>query len=355
MRTIAAILSMPLGLALLLAGLASIALGRADLTAWGWLWSFEALALGAGLATWWREEGRGARALGAALVGLVLLASMRIAFFGGSDRAFLVVLGEDGREVGSARWVDRLFEERDAAMVGSRALVALGLVPAREFPTLPALLARSYEAAEEDAPRLGTPIPATLLGLQSAEASDTIVVAPTRGDARLGVVFLHGYAGSFALQCLEVARALPEARTACPATGFEGDWARDERTVRNTIAYLRARGAERIVLVGLSAGGIGASRLAPRLAGSIDRLVLLSGVSPSAPTPPVPTVVLQGEADRMVPTARVRRWAAGRPRVRLVVLPGTHFVLLEARSEVARALRRFVIRRDAPTSSQAHR
>ncbi|GAB4207197.1 MAG: hypothetical protein OHK0013_24620 [Sandaracinaceae bacterium] len=93
------------------------------------------------------------------------------------------------------------------------------------------------------------------------------------------------------------------------------------------------------MLVGLSAGGIGASRLAPRLAGSIDRLVLLSGVSSSAPTPPVPTLVLHGDDDRMVPTARVRRWATGRARVRFVIVPGTHFVLLEERAAIARAAR----------------
>jgi pimeloyl-ACP methyl ester carboxylesterase len=346
MRHLAVLLCAPVGLLLVVAGLASIALGRASLSPWGWLWSLDACLLGVGLATWSREDGRSARALVVALVGLVSLASARVAFFGGGDRAFLVVLDDEGREVSAARWIDRLFEERDASMVGSRALVALGLVPAREFPALPALLDASYDAAEEDAPRLGTPVPATLLGLQSPEASDTIVVEPRGGDGTLGVVFLHGYAGSFALQCLEVARALPEARTACPATRFDGAWQRREgaRSTRGAIAYLRRRGATRIVLAGLSAGGVGASLLAPRLGREIDALVLLSGVSRAAPVPPVPTLVVQGDDDRMMSTAAVRRWARGRRRVRYVELPGTHFVLLEERPAIADVLRRFVAR-----------
>lgn len=53
----------------------------------------------------------------------------------------------------------------------------------------------------------------------------------------------------------------------------------------------------------------------------------------------------------MVPTARVRRWATGRARVRFVIVPGTHFVLLEERAAIARALRAFVIGDDGATST----
>jgi pimeloyl-ACP methyl ester carboxylesterase len=246
--------------------------------------------------------------------------------------------------VSRARLVDRLFEERDAAMVGSRLLVLIGAVRAREFRTLPALLAASYPEAEADAPRLGTPIPATLLGLQRAEAFDAIVVAPHGPPSGLGVVFLHGFAGNFALQCLEVARVARAhgALTICPSTRFEGDWWRGdgESITRASIAHLRARGAREIVLVGLSNGGIGASRLAPRFGSEIDGLVLLSGLSPRAPTPHVPTLVVQGDRDAMVPTRAVRAWARGRARVRYVELSGTHLVLLEERERVAEALGR---------------
>jgi pimeloyl-ACP methyl ester carboxylesterase len=343
-RWLAAIVCVPLGLLLALAGLLSIALGRAELTVWGWLWSLDALAIAVGLVTIVSRHPTLVRLRIGGGLGLVLLPLVRVAFYGGADAARLVVIDRAGEEVSRARVIDRLFEERDASMVGSRLLVLAGAVPAREFPTLPALLAASYPEVEADAPRLGTPIPATLLGLQRADAFDAIVVAPEGPSSRLGVVFLHGFAGNFALQCLEVARVARAhgAITICPSTRFEGDWWRGdgETITRASIAHLRARGAEEIVLVGLSNGGVGASRLAPRLGREIDGLVLLSGLSPRAPTPQVPTLVVQGDHDAMVPTRAVRAWARGRARVRYVELPGTHFVLLEERERVADALGR---------------
>jgi pimeloyl-ACP methyl ester carboxylesterase len=343
-RWLAAIVCVPLGLLLALAGLLSVALGRTELTVWGWLWSFDALALAVGLVTIVSRHPTLVRLRIGGGLGLVLLALVRVAFYGGTDAARLVVIDRAGEESSRARLLDRLFEERDAAMVGSRLLVLVGAVPAREFPSLPALLAEAYPRVERETPRLGTPIPATLLGLQRADAFDAIVVAPGTGEGELGVVFLHGFAGNFALQCLEVARAARAegAITICPSTRFEGDWWRGdgEDIVRASIAHLRARGAREIVLVGLSNGGVGASRLAPRLGREIDGLVLLSGLSPRAPSAAVPTLVIQGDRDTMVRTSAVRAWARGRARVRYVELPGTHFVLLEERERVAEALRR---------------
>lgn len=343
-RWLLAVVTVPTGVLLALAGLASLALGRTELTPWGWLWSLEALALAVGLVTIVSQGRTLVRLRLVSGAALLVLALVRVVFFGGTGAARLVVIDRHGDEVAGTRVVDRLFEERDAAMVGSRLLVLVGAVPAREFPTLPALLAEAYPPLERDAPRLGTPIPATLLGLQRADAFDAIVVAPGAGAGELGVVFLHGFAGNFALQCLEVARVArgQGALTICPSTRFEGDWWRGdgEEIVRASIAHLRARGARDIVLVGLSNGGVGASRLAPRLGREIDGLVLLSGLSPRAPSSAVPTLVIQGDRDTMVRTSAVRAWARGRSRVRYVELPGTHFVLLEERERVAEALRR---------------
>lgn len=357
-RVLLAVVAAPVGVALVIAGLASIALGRFELTVWGWLWSIESVALGVGLLLVLSRSVATERLRRGSFAGLALLALVRITFFGGDERVSLVVLDRDGAVVSSARWIDRLFEERDASIVGSRFLVALDAVPAREFHTLPGLLERSYPAAESDAPRLGTPIPATLIDLQTADAFDTIVVEPRGSTSEVGVVFLHGSAGSFALQCLEVARVARDggARTLCPATRFEGDWWRGdgEAIVRGSIAHLRSRGARRIVLVGLSNGGIGASRLAPRLRGEIDALVLLSGASSHAGTPGVPTLVLQGDDDTMVRTRAVRGWARGRAGVRYVELSGTHFVLLERREEVASVLAEALHRVAGVEEGEAH-
>ncbi|MFO0709926.1 MAG: hypothetical protein U0353_08810 [Sandaracinus sp.] len=342
-----ALLASPLALSLVLAGLASIALGNVALSGWGWLWSIASIALGAALLTLASARARWAHLRRASVLGLAALALVRIALFGGDDAARLVVLDRDGALVSDARLVDRLFEERDASMVGSRFLVLTRAVPAREFPTLPALLEASYDATEHDVPHLGTPIPATLLGLQRADAFDAILVAPAAPASDVGVVFLHGFAGNFALQCVEVARVARSrgARTLCPSTRFAGDWWQGdgEAIVRASIAHLRAHGARRVVLVGLSNGGVGASRLAPRLGREIDALVLLSGVggrapSPRVPTLVVPTLVVQGDRDAMMSTHAVRAWARGRAHVRYVELPGTHFVLLEERARVAELL-----------------
>jgi pimeloyl-ACP methyl ester carboxylesterase len=343
-RCLAAAAAAPPALALALAGLLAPALGRAELSVWGWLWSFEAVALAVGLGTIPSRRRRFARVRAAGVAGLVLLGLVRTTLFGGSETAHLVVIDRAGHVASGARLLDRLFEERDAAMVGSRLLVLAGAVRASEFRNLPSLLAQSYPQLEQDAPRLGTPIPATLLGLQRADAFDAIVVAPEGAPSGLGVVFLHGLAGNFALPCLEVARAARRsgAETICPSTRFEGDWWRGdgEAIIRASIAHLRSRGARAIVLVGLSHGGLGASRLAGRLGREIDGLVLVSGVAANAPTPRVPTLVVQGERDAMARTGAVRAWARGRVRVRYVELPGTHFVLLEERARVAEALRR---------------
>jgi len=336
------------GLAIGAAGVLAIAFGRTELSGWGWLWSIEALVLGVALLGA-PLEGRRVRMLriGSA-VALLSLVLVRIAIRGEGEGVSLVVLDREGHVRSSARWLDRLFEERDASVVGSRVLVALEAVPSREFPTLPALLASAYDELGDDVSHAGTPVPSTLIGLQDPDTSDALVVEPHQAEASLGVVFLHGYGGSFALQCLEVARALRElpAPTVCPATSFDGGWWRPEGqdVARAAISYLRARGAERIVLVGLSNGARGAALLAPRLRGEIDALVLLSGTARDAPTPPVPTLVVQGSRDTMMTTSRVRAWARGRARVRYVEIPGTHFVLLEEREAVARALREFVSR-----------
>ncbi|MCA9575783.1 MAG: hypothetical protein H6726_03595 [Sandaracinaceae bacterium] len=193
------------------------------------------------------------------------------------------------------------------------------------------------------------PVPTTLLDGQGPDAFDAIVVRLRPEDAPavpLGIVFLHGFAGNFALQCLEVARSARAvgALTVCPSTTFDGRWAEPagEATVRASIAYLRAEGAQRMVLAGISAGAIGASQLAPRLDATVDGMVLLSGVSSRAATPRVPTLLVQGDHDAMVRTARVRAWAHGHPRVRYRELPGTHFVLLEQRADVARELTVFL-------------
>jgi pimeloyl-ACP methyl ester carboxylesterase len=328
-------------LSLSLVALLSIILGRTEMSLWGWSYSLVALGLALQIAPTRLRERFGNWVEVPSLL-LVLLCAVRIAFYGASERASLVTIDAHGRITGGARWIDRLFEERDASMVGSRLLIATGMVPP-EFPTLPSLLIASYPAHEAFAPRLATPVLSTLLGLDNEDANNAILVRSTQQAPTLGVIFLHGYAGNFAFQCLEIAAAVAplSAEVICPSDHFVGRWSDPAalRIIDSSIAILRARGAQRIVLVGLSNGAIGASRHADEL--DINALVLISGVSSRAPTPRVPTLLLQGRSDAMVSTSRVRAWARAHPRVRYVELPGTHFVLIEQRAAMRRAMRAF--------------
>jgi pimeloyl-ACP methyl ester carboxylesterase len=160
-----------------------------------------------------------------------------------------------------------------------------------------------------------TPAIATYLGLQSSASFDAIVIRPPvqRVAADAAVVFLHGYAGNFYVYCWEMAQAAAPANllTLCPSVGPDGKWwlAHGNATLKATLEYAHSIGMNRIYLAGLSNGAAGASVLAlahqPRLAG----LVLISGASAEQPAS-IPTLVVQGSTDQMMPAALARAYAA---------------------------------------------
>lgn len=327
------LVAIPLGgLALL-----SIVASRAGLSLLGWAWVSLLIALAA---LSWRSTRRTTVATGIAfgfvVVGLAVGEATK------PDRVRLVRIDRQG-DVSEAVFPERLFDERDSALVGAQVLVWLGAVKAPEFPDFPAVLREAYGAVELTR---GSPVQATLFGLQRPARSTTVFVDSTAKDAHVGVVFLHGYGGNFALQCLVVARAVEAfAVTACPSVGFDGAWWTDdgEATVRGAIAALKKRGAKTIVLSGLSNGGAGASLLAGRLAAELSGLVLLSGVADGAELPAIPTLLIQGNRDGMMRTPAVRAWFGEHrhSQFEYLELEGTHFLILERRDEVGRALVRF--------------
>ena len=126
-----------------------------------------------------------------------------------------------------------------------------------------------------------------------------------------------------------------------------------EEFVRDAIASLRARGKTRIYLAGLSNGGIGASRLAPRLADEkLAGLVLVSGAAPDARASTVPTLVLQGRNDTQVSAAVVHAYAS-RSHAKYVEYTAGHFVLLVDRDHVAAAITDWLVRTDGPLTSRS--
>jgi pimeloyl-ACP methyl ester carboxylesterase len=186
----------------------------------------------------------------------------------------------------------------------------------------------------------------TTFGRQGPDGFDTLVFEASGPAASAGVVFLHGYGGSFRLECwlvAEAARAIG-AITVCPATGFRGHWnGRDgERTVRAALDYLHARGVRRVYLAGLSNGAAGASTLAPKFAPMLSGLILISGAPSGGTAARLPALVIYGERDRVAPAAAARAFAA-RAQASYLGLEGGHFVLLmrrvQARDAIASWLR----------------
>jgi hypothetical protein len=239
---------------------------------------------------------------------------------------------------GDVRAVDRLVDERDVAVNASRAIAWTRFVRDPDVPLLPDAMRRAYDDMQREEGALPSPFVATYLGLERPGASDTLELWR---DGAGAVVFLHGSAGNFTMSCWLFGRAAAKAglTTVCPSTGWRGDWwtPGGEAIVRDAIASLRARGKTRVLLAGLSNGAIGASRLAPRLAGDIAGLVLVSGAAADAGAPGVPTLVVQGRRDRQIAASVVHAYAE-RAGATYVELDDGHFALVVDRERAERAI-----------------
>lgn len=316
-----------------LGALGVVALSHGTLSGSGWGWV--AVALAAGLCLAAPSRARAA----VLLVATVTVGCLR----GCPDPGRIVVRSMDSSgALGPAPLLDRLVDERDAALVGSRLLVMSGALRAPELPMLPVVLDDAYGTLENSTTTF-TPIVSALLGLESPMRSTTIVVTAEVETPRLGLISLHGYGGNWVVQCAAVARAVPEAITLCPSMSISGAWwtPDGEAIVKAALLNLEHRGVHRVVLAGLSNGAVGVSRLVPRLEPRIDAAILISGVASAAPVPVVPTLLIQGRTDGLMRTATVLEWArlhAG-PTLAVSVLPGTHFVLLEHPELVTEAIR----------------
>ena len=257
----------------------------------------------------------------------------------------LVLFWLSARALASDR---RPSNEAGVALLGTRVLVSNGMLRDPDASRVAAAMSAAYDRmrADEEDPR--SPV---VLGPApfSPQTPELLTYEPrTKGDVRgdLAVIFLHGYGGRFALPCWQVARAAAQssAVTACPDVGTDGAWwsAEGERIVRDTVVALQGAGAKRIVLMGLSNGGIGATRLSARMKGAFVGLVLLSGADPNVGAAGVPTLVMHGRRDAMVSQESSRIYAT-RAHASFVDLPSGHFaMLLDAATvdpEIARFLR----------------
>ena len=254
---------------------------------------------------------------------------------------------------GDVRAIDRVVDERDMAVNASRAIAYTHFMKDPDVPELPNAMRDAYDQMAREEGDLPSPFAATYLGLQRPGASDAIEFMRD-GDA--AVVFLHGSAGNFTMSCWLFARAASQAglSTTCPSTTWVGDWWSHpgEKIVRDSIAKLRARGKKRIYLAGLSNGGIGASRLAPRLSDEkLTGLILVSGAAPDASASQLPTLVVQGRGDAQISAAVCRAYAT-RANAKYVEFDAGHFVLLVEREKTQRAITDWLRRTDGAIASR---
>jgi pimeloyl-ACP methyl ester carboxylesterase len=242
----------------------------------------------------------------------------------------------------SSRWVGRLLDEQDVSLAGTYVVSRWWRLPPGERSGLAPATRAAYVEMRDDLGTTPSPSLDTALGRQVPGAFDTIVVWREAGSrAEAAVVFLHGYGGSFTLECWLVARAADAigAITACPATDRRGRWSdpEGEQTLRATLHYLHCRGVRRVYLAGLSNGALGASRLAPRFASSLAGLILISGAPSEGATAGLPALVVQGEHDPMASTPAARAFAT-RNHARYAGFDAGHFVLLTHRERARTAI-----------------
>jgi len=245
--------------------------------------------------------------------------------------------------VGEARpWVAtvaaHVAAEEDLAVGAARFFRLVGLLPEGHSHALPDAFRGTYAEMDEVEGAVPSPQLPTLLQVQSREGFDVLVHEGGDGGT---LVFLHGFGGGVTAVCWQIAQAAADAGmdTLCPSMGTRGDWWTREGRAILEATLERAEGP--IVLAGLSNGARGAAIQAPRIRRRIRGLILVSGAARDAGRAGVPTLVIQGEDDRMFSTAVVRGYAR-RTGARYEELTGGHFVFLTKRSTIRSMISAFL-------------
>lgn len=303
----------------------------ASMTAWLILIAF-ALVLS-------RTKFKRAPMIAGALLLAVLSARLVRFYVPGPIRLISLPSGAPGLPLGA------LVDERDGTLLMGQALLRMGRFNRKEAAEFLPSLRQTYESMP---PLFPTPAVATYLGLQSPERSDALLIEPTKSlDSKVGIVFLHGFAGNFSVYCWQFSKAASaiSAATLCPSLGPRGDWWRGHglATIQRAIAYLKGRGYRRIYLAGLSNGSVGAGAHASKL--KLAGLILISGAPTKRSVPGLETLVVHGSLDTMAPVASARRYARASD-VSMVEFKSGHFVFLDRGSEVIDVVSKWLLQRE---------
>lgn len=285
-----------------------------------------------------------------ALVWVLVIFGIRIVRVHSGPTVSFRTMPNDSR----VRVVNQLVEEGDLSGLASAWLPRLGGFPeAEDTEHFHSRMHDLYKALREEEGYLPSVVPATYLGLQSPESFDLVRfshaeprvaldgMSANREPSTHAVLFLHGSAGSSIGLCWCIAKPARSLamRTYCPSVGPDAAWLSEpgRATIRHTIETMRAEGASHIHLVGLSAGGAAASLLASEMANELASVSVISGASAEATDPGIPTVVVHGSRDAMMPIALGRGYAE-RAGVELLELPSGHFAIIDNPEEVSHHL-----------------
>lgn len=255
----------------------------------------------------------------------------------------------------TARVVNRLAEEGDLSGLAAAWLPRLGAFPADENTSqFSDRMNGLYSRLRSAEGSLASTVPATWLGKQSPEAFDLITVRhaairtaadnmPVHRQAHShAVLFLHGSAGSSMGLCWALALSAKEVgmTTYCPSVGPDAAWASAEglETIAITRRLMTEEGASSFHLVGLSGGAAAACSLVAGLTEKPTSMVLISGAAPEGTTGGVPTLLIHGTNDAMMPVSLARNFAEREPTAELLELEAGHFALIDQPETISNRL-----------------
>lgn len=231
--------------------------------------------------------------------------------------------------------------------------VLLGLPPDQANGLLP-LVSRRYEAMAVDPVYAQVPsaLPYCFAAIQPKKGRATVYAPDHLTPATKLLVFLHGYGGSFLWYQHYLSERFPDRVILCPAFGISGG-SMSAGYVREAIRAAQAQFGWKPTappdLVGLSAGGFGASVIFNSSRSDFRSLLVLAAYPPAA----VETAILArtnaaflaGDQESFVLDGRWRRWQEGQKRrpeagaLFSLVPGGGHFFILTHPEETTLWLR----------------
>ncbi|MFN8382990.1 MAG: hypothetical protein U0V02_13665 [Anaerolineales bacterium] len=282
----------------------------------------------------------------AGLIAALLIAISRILMGGlfSTSNLEMVTLPR-GKET---RWMSYILDEQDGLIFGEAFFHQIGGDSSTEHEGITSSLYSAYSEMKAAEGVVPSPVISTYLNLQQPSAFDVIMVGPKNNlHPETGVIFLHGFMGNVTSQCWEVAQAVSKygAVTACPSTGWRGEWwqAEGQSILKETFQYLRDRGVQKFYLGGFSNGGFGISRMVSQVKNEngLSGLFFIDGIydGVSIRNTGLPILIIQGANDERMPAVMAREISVliGNSAT-YVELNSDHFLIIKEPASVQNAI-----------------